>query len=666
MRNFSINLRGRVNNFNLPKNQPLIPLFEAIVNSIHAIADRKKNGDTFDGRIVIRILRDDQTVLSGSDELPRIQSFEIIDNGIGFIDENLVSFMESDSTYKASIGGKGVGRFSWLIAFKRAEINSYYKENGRFYNRKFCFSLDHDKINDAPTEIENQDDNCTVVRLEDCIAPYSASMPKRARTIAMRIVEHCLVYFLADDCPQIDLFDDIDGYNLNHFFHRKIQADSTSSTFTIENVEFDLLHVKAKESTINGNKLYLCAHNRLVETRDLDKYIVDLDRAIYENGGFWYVGVLRSRYLDDSVDMNRLSFSIPDRRSSNETSAFLTMDKIMDSVVRAVNEFLKDYLQPIATSKKERVKEYVTHKAPQFRHLLKYMPKEIDAIKPNLSDDGLDDELYRIKRQFDRQISSENEQLLTDLNKGILSTEEYISKFGDQVEKVTSANGSALAEYVAHRKVILDLMEFAIKKKEDGKFQRESFLHNLIYPMRSTSEELPYNNHNLWLIDEKMAYCSYISSDIAFNNSTNQERTDILILDRPVAVSDEENRGREYECITIFELKRPMRDDYNGSTNPIDQLYGYVTKLKTNQMRDKDGRIIRVGANTKFYLYAVCDITRSLEQILDFRDFSQTPDKMGYYRYNGKLNSYIEVLSYDKIISDAQKRNQILFDKLGI
>lgn len=64
MRNFSINLRGRVNNFNLPKNQPLIPLFEAIVNSIHAIADRKKNEESFDGRIVIRILRDDQIVLT--------------------------------------------------------------------------------------------------------------------------------------------------------------------------------------------------------------------------------------------------------------------------------------------------------------------------------------------------------------------------------------------------------------------------------------------------------------------------------------------------------------------------------------------------------------------------------------------------------------------------
>lgn len=31
-----------------------------------------------------------------------------------------------------------------------------------------------------------------------------------------------------------------------------------------------------------------------------------------------------------------------------------------------------------------------------------------------------------------------------------------------------------------------------------------------------------------------------------------------------------------------------------------------------------------------------------------------------------KMNAYIEILSYDKIISDAKKRNRILFDKLGI
>lgn len=375
---------------------------------------------------------------------------------------------------------------------------------------------------------------------------------------------------------------------------------------------------------------------------------------------------MRGRYLDEAVDMNRLSFNIPDGGPLESMANMITMDQIMRAVVVEVNEFLKDYLQPIATGKIQRITDYVTHRAPQFRHLLKYMPEAISKIKPNLSEDKLDDELHRIKRDFDRTTDEENTQLLDELNKGVISSSEYIQKFGLQIEKINSANGAALAEYVAHRKVILDLMEFAIRKSDDGRFQKESFLHNIIYPMRTTSSDTPYSNHNLWLLDEKLAYCSYISSDIPFDNNPKEDRTDIMILDSPVAVSDEENDGREYESIVLFELKRPMRDDYNGSSNPVNQLYEYVSQLKTNKKRDKDGRVIRVGQNTKFYLYAVCDITTTLEQILDFHDFSQTPDKLGYYKYNDKMNAYIEILSYDKIINDAKKRNRILFDKLGI
>ena len=449
-------------------------------------------------------------------------------------------------------------------------------------------------------------------------------------------------------------------------FKEKIRSEANSKTIVLNDETFELLHVKAEESTINGNKLYLCAHNRLVETKELDKYITDLDRQIFEKSGFWYVGVLRGHYLDEAVDMNRLSFNIPDGGPLDSMANMITMDQIMRAVVVEVNEFLKDYLQPIATEKIRRITDYVTHRAPQFRHLLKYTPEAIAKIKPNLSEDKLDDELHRIKREFDRTTAKENTQLLDELNKGVISSDEYIQKFGLQIEKINSANGAALAEYVAHRKVILDLMEFAIRQNDDGHFQKESFLHNIIYPMRTTSADTPYSNHNLWLLDEKLAYCSYISSDIPFNNNPKEDRTDIMILDSPVAVSDEENDGREYENIVLFELKRPMRDDYNSSNNPVNQLYEYVSQLRSNKKRDKDGRVIRVGQNTKFYLYAVCDITTTLEQILDFHDFSQTPDKLGYYKYNDKMNAYIEILSYDKIINDAKKRNRILFDKLGI
>lgn len=666
MRPFSINIRGRVKNFNLPKNQPLVPLFEAIVNAIHAIGERKSTDPSFEGQIIIRILRDGQFVLDGTGELPQIQSFEIIDNGIGFNEANIASFMESDSTYKSQIGGKGVGRFSWLIAFEKAEIESVYSEEDEYVKRSFDFSISNSGINDTLTDCTGYNDNQTTVRLLNYIKPYADNVPKRSITIAMRIIQHCLVYFISDDCPQIILQDIDETDNLNHIFKEKIRSEANSKTIVLNDETFELLHVKAEESTINGNKLYLCAHNRLVETKELDKYITDLDRQIFEKSGFWYVGVLRGHYLDEAVDMNRLSFNIPDGGPLDSMANMITMDQIMRAVVVEVNEFLKDYLQPIATEKIRRITDYVTHRAPQFRHLLKYTPEAIAKIKPNLSEDKLDDELHRIKREFDRTTAKENTQLLDELNKGVISSDEYIQKFGLQIEKINSANGAALAEYVAHRKVILDLMEFAIRQNDDGHFQKESFLHNIIYPMRTTSADTPYSNHNLWLLDEKLAYCSYISSDIPFNNNPKEDRTDIMILDSPVAVSDEENDGREYENIVLFELKRPMRDDYNSSNNPVNQLYEYVSQLRSNKKRDKDGRVIRVGQNTKFYLYAVCDITTTLEQILDFHDFSQTPDKLGYYKYNDKMNAYIEILSYDKIINDAKKRNRILFDKLGI
>ena len=163
----------------------------------------------------------------------------------------------------------------------------------------------------------------------------------------MRIIQHCLMYFISDDCPRIDLVDEEENYNLNSIFKEKIRTESNSTSITLGDETFELLHVKAVETTVNGNKLYLCAHNRLVETKDLDKYIIDLDREIYEKSGFWYIGVLRGKYLDDSVDMNRISFNIPDGGTLDSMVNMITMDQIMKAVVIEVNEFLKDYLRPI-------------------------------------------------------------------------------------------------------------------------------------------------------------------------------------------------------------------------------------------------------------------------------------------------------------------------------
>ena len=668
MRSFGISIKGRTKNFTLPKSQPLIPLFEAIVNSFHSIEERKKADSNFkDGHIYIEMERDGQISIDGEGPLPEIINMIVIDNGSGFNENNFSSFLESDSTYKEAIGGKGVGRFSWLHAFEKAEIESIYVEENVPVKRSFIFSLASNEINDSLIDADNYRDNRTSVKLSGFLNPYRTTAPKQLATIATRILHHCLIYFMDEECPKVVLKDEYESIDLNALFRERIKTDDNSEVFDIDGNSFELLHVKAEDPSVKGNSLFLCAHNRLVETKDLDKYIVDLDRSIYEKHGFYYIGVLRGRYLDENVDMNRLSFSIPEGGIAPSLIGVTSIDEILSMAVNKINVFLSEFLEPISNAKQDTIKNYVINRAPQFRHLLKYMPSDILGIKPNLSEDKLDDELYRIKRIFDKQIKQQNEEILSLLETGVISQEEYTERFQKQITKVSEANSAVLAEYIAHRKVIIDLLQIAIRRKEDGVFHKESYIHDLIYPMHTSSDDMPYDCHNLWLLDEKLAYCSYISSDIPFNNDRHEERTDIMILDHPVAVSEGHNDGTEFDTIVIFEIKRPMRDDYTDASNPIVQLYGYVDKIKTNKMKDKDGRIIHVGENTKFYLYAICDVTPNLEKVLRHGGiFKKTPDKLGYYGYNDSYNAYVEVLPFDKVINDSQKRNRVLFEKLGL
>lgn len=664
MRSYSINLEGRVRNFPLPKNRPLIPLYEAVVNSIHAIEERRDMDITFkDGNITIDIIRSPQLSLSDI-ELPAVEGFKVTDNGIGFNERNIESFLESDSTYKSGIGGKGVGRFSWLKTFGSVFISSIYMDEGVFVKREFSFDLSNPYIDDALFECNDTNDYLTTVTLDTYLPAYREYVPKQLETIAMRIIQHCLVYFLDENCPRIVIRDIDNSLALNILFKEKFKSDDNTATVLINGLSFNLLNVKIEERPFPGNRLYLCANNRLVDSKDLEKLIVDLDGQLFERYGFWYIGVLTGNYLDNHVDMNRLSFDIAE--SGKNLIDEVSLEEIITNSCVSIKEYLHEFLNPIAKEKIERIQSYATSVAPQFRHLLKYMPDKVEAIKPNLNDDKLDDALYEIKRTFDKQAKKEQKELFEQLDETSMSTEEYERFFQGQIEKISDANSAVLAEYVAHRRVIIELFERGLRRQDDGKFNKEKYMHNLIYPMKATSDDIAHDAHNLWLIDEKLSYCNFISSDVPFDNDHKQERSDILILDNPVAVSDDKNDGTVFDTIIIFELKRPMRNDYTDSDNPITQLYDYVRKIRSGEAKDKYHRPIKVNSSTKYYLYAVCDVTSKLERFIEQYSFTPTPDLLGYYNFNKTYNAYFEILSFDKILNDSKKRNRILFDKLGV
>lgn len=663
-RSFSSNLRGKVRNFSLPKNRPLIPLYEAIVNSINAIEERSHKFGAFLGKIEIEVIRED-TLFSKSDK-HTVKGFKVCDNGIGFDELNMASFMEADSEYKIASGGKGVGRFSWLKAFSCVQIVSTYKEQNIFVTREFTFSLDHPDIDDQLRESPDRTEYQTVVKLIDYIKDYEKEVPKQLDTIATRIIQHCFVYFLSDSCPEIQIFDGENRVSLNQIFKERFSTDDNRRAFIIGEHTFNLLNIKINDRAFpHKNRLYLCANDRLVESKDLEKIIVNLDSGIYDREGYWYLGVLTSSYLDANVDMNRLSFSIA-QESSDLLPNNPGLNEIIKSASHVICEYLCEYLADVEKRKKERIQKYTTERAPQYRHLEHYVPDRIKMLKPGLTDEELDDALYGIKRDFENQTKAECNSLMKKLETGDISSEEYQRQFQETIAKVSDVNRAALAEYVIHRRIILNLFGHGLDIRDDGKFNREKYMHQLIYPMRSTSIEIPYENHNLWLLDEKLSFCQFISSDKPFDNAQGEGRADLLILDSPVVVADSNNTGVVYDTITIFELKRPMRDDYNMEENPITQLLDYAKKIKEGKAKDSRHRLINVSETTQFNLYAVCDITPTLDRVLERMSFTRTSDNLGAYFYNQKLHAYIEVLSYNKIRNDSEKRNKILFDKLGI
>ena len=261
---------------------------------------------------------------------------------------------------------------------------------------------------------------------------------------------------------------------------------------------------------------------------------------------------------------------------------------------------------------------------------------------------------------------TEGKALVRKLQNSQIDSDQYQEEFARQVERVSESNQAMLAEYVVHRRAILNIFKAALNRKDDGKFNRESFLHELIYPMRATSDEVAYQAHNLWLVDERLTFSGFIASDKPFGGEAHEQRPDIMCLDHAVFVSSEETDGLPYDTVTIFELKRPGRDDYNESDNPITQLLNYAGRIRSNQERDANGRSIRVNENTRMYLYAVCDITQSLQRILDARGYGYTADGEGRTSFNPIYNAYIGEIPEKFTYEGKEYTPQSFAESLGL
>jgi hypothetical protein len=228
-------IRGRVRNTKVPKTRPLMPLFEAVINAFQSIDE----AGGFNPRIDIHVER--QKDLLPFDKRNPIIGFAVTDNGIGFTDSNYASFDEIDSPYKESQGGKGLGRFSWLVAFERVEIDSdFHGSKGALRRRIFSFIPGSESI-DPPGGVISQSDSQTprtIVRLQGYRDPYRMECPRQLEVIAYQIVSHFLRLFVDTNGPAVWLGDGIDEISLRQFYDDNFGSRASQYAFSVAGREF--------------------------------------------------------------------------------------------------------------------------------------------------------------------------------------------------------------------------------------------------------------------------------------------------------------------------------------------------------------------------------------------------------------------------------------------
>lgn len=674
------NLCGRLRNTSLPTSNGLLPVFEGVSNAIHAIEDA--GIPSAHGRIIVRINRSPQSNLvfdqgskrPGPDAKGEIVGFTISDNGVGFNDANMESFRTLDSEYKASRGGRGVGRLLWLKAFDRADIESVFAADmNRTLKRTFSFDAKHG-VSEPTTTEAHAEPRGTQVRLSGFVKRFQQSAPKTAKIIARAVFEHCLWYFVRPGgAPSIVIADDDEVIDLNDVHDEHMVAAAATQSVSVKGSKFDLIHIKLSASSARGHNIAFCAANRLVTQESLKGRIPGLFGTLRDaDTAFFYECYVSSPLLDERVRSERTSFDIAEEPFEMFASGEASQKDIREAVIERATAFLSDYLKEKHRLSKERVEAFVSRKAPRYRPILARIPEEQLVVDPDISDKELDLVLHKHLAEIESRLLSDGHDVMHPQPEE--SFPDYRARLDAYLQTAAEIKRSNLANYVFHRKVIIDLLKASICKRMDGTYAREDLIHTLIMPMRTDSNGSHFESGNLWLIDERLAFHDYLSSDkplgsLPITGAIGGTEPDIVALnvfDNPMLVT--EGTTLPPAALIIVELKRPMRNDaaQRDEKDPIEQALGYLDRIRQGRVQTVSGRLIPGSEQIPGFCYVLCDLTPTVVQRCKMHDAIRTSDGLGYFFYNKSYGAYVEVISFDRLVNMATERNKAFFDKLGL
>ena len=634
----------------------LFPMYEAISNAFHSIEDRW--ADDLEENGCLDVTFDDQA-----------RQVTVTDNGNGFDYANLSAFLTPLTGNKYERGGKGFGRFMAFKVYSRVFYSSGQKEPDGMLT-KGCYRYDPFSNDDNLIVVEETDgagahthDRGVTVLMRSPKADfedYFALEGKErkhnhtAEDIVSAVLDHFLIEFIQKKVPKHFVLT-IQGatFNLYKYFHESLAVGGSRKEEIVigtEAVEFTFDYFKVGEEHAKKHRLYFYANNRAAS--ELESISSGLNSNPFtemkgeDEFRYYYLVAVSSEFFKSSQSRDRIT-NLHGKIDYNKTKK-----SIKDHLIAIAKAHILNLEQTYTSGRRSKMKEQVDHLIaidPLLRRGLGGKTSEEFVKKRGITEtrEQLAQDLFveRFRQKFDFTKLSEE-----------TSVEDLVRLVRDKIPEDAK---EALAVYVAYRNNVIQVFRQLLNKDDDG-LATEDKVHKLIYPRYRDSEQIDYASHNLWLIDDDLAYARYISSDRTPEG--NARRKGEFAHDLLINNDDE---------LMIVEMKRPQKKDYDGTKeadtkNPVDQLKNQVLDIRERgKVITSGGREIAIDDTSMVRGYILADWNDKLERYLKTEDFIRTNfgGQMAY-RYYRELNLIIEVLAFDRLIDRASNRNEAFVSML--
>ena len=684
--------------------EPLQSLFEAFTNAIESIRilnfqdPSKKTRDT---EIIISIYLT-SGLLSQEDGKYEFQKFIVKDTGVGFNDTEWNRFITLKDNRK-NFNNKGTGRIQYLHFFDNTKIISQYKNNNYFFERVITLSKRNEFLNknaiirlDKQERINNIDATGSEVVFEKPLMEKDGDYYSQLSSKSLKndLIHHYLVWFCENrnNLPRIgiqlfhdgkmtstDIISDIDIPKPDkqtdiQVFYRQLNTDNLEKAINSENFIMRIFKISDKE--LVQNQLYLTSKGEIAQ--NIDFYSLNPKESIENNK---FLCLLSSSYIDARDSDVRGNICIPLlkelKRKGFSSELFEDEIVVLDDIKSEANNKLCQLYPEISVLKQKKIDNL-----KKLKEMFLLNQHTLEKLKGKINIDSTDEEILKKIYQYDAETLAEKD---AELKKVVEQVEHLNPKdktyqdsllrtVDDFVKTIPLQNRTALTQYVARRKLVIDIFQKILDRELDnlkiGGRIDEDLLHNLIFQQSSNNIE----NSDLWLINEEFIYfkgCSEsklekvtINGELIFKEDFSDKEKEILyennknrLIKRPdILLFPDEGK-----CI-IIEFKAPDVDvsDYLSQINKYAGLIRNFTKDKF-QITTFYGYLIGEDISDIDIQMADADFIHSYHFDFWFRPSKAVPS---FFDNRGKGNIYMEIIKFSTLLKRAKLRNQIFIEKL--